>query len=1801
MQKTTNEDREMNVVEPKRLTGLESFTLRLQEYSSLTDSPGSTELSVNGFTTIADLKRQIWIQHRGNPEWSPNRIWIAQPAGEGLYKPLDMSWDEQPDFEDGIPLPSLNPGSPDPRLVDSEGNRKAIYPILNEGLLLESVFPTERPPLVVFTLESLVREIGTMLENPAVLNGYIQMYFPKIQTVKEAIEASDESYKLANEYIKQRAERIADIDKLLKSEKVQESEPFKLRHLRRWKAIIPKHQDKSLDILFYEFRTSHHLPFLRYFPSKGRSPPLLKLATGPAGFPLISDKDMLAAFLDEEPNLEFGGVLVAKIPFETLSSEVRATRNVAMSIYWLEDGSSYVLLEAPRRDMPLEFNVFDEAQKLLMRAIESVGYPPETPIHLDELSASYRIEIASSKKLSQKDVMDRVPFFSPFIEASSYQDKSNTKVNLKWKVVNNYEHEGAVYSYLTKRVLDDDINIGEEAKERIQLYIQGVMEEFGRSEVDAKRLFDDWFRRRAEVVPTGADPVSAHNTGVEIEITLSHPVYFVSFVGIDSQETFTRVVSIMTAFFYYTSKAHVEPVAEAPKAPVVDKVVAVQAAARAAPEMAAWMGFLGDEEEEEELAEEQVAVAPPQAPAPGDARKQTLEPLKEWYKDQLDLYDVKLFGYSQTDKTVTVYSRTCQASSARQPNVMVAEQLDALVKEYGDAVEWVFLPPPENIILDVSALSNKELIQEMVTRGFKDIVDAAGKPTKKKAELQKIFEDALCSETTLQGQFCRILRKKEKGVGKPIWFVARAGTDKPNYYICSEYWCVRDMKPLIPSEFKNTQTRHGAPKNANSCPFCGGTILEELKHPKMGQTVIKRKGKPGKGEIHEIAGYMDNIHPNKFALPCCFTRPTVTQMKPGEGTEPLPVDRRKEAEEVAPAQEQVEEEDDKDENEALTKVLRTIRTQYVLKYEKRQLEPGRIGLCPPVLDELLGQQGTQSVMKSVGVAQHFKPTAKVFVRFGLGNRGTSPGLNFLELLGFYMGNLQVAGKPPTKGTKLELPTVLTPAAVVRKLFPEKPTKADEKFLLNMRRAFERANYGTLVHEFAGSADELEQGQIQEFAKQMGFSLKSDVNHMRPHVVRLANAWHNFVAYVKDEQAPKNLAHFENLFATPNVFFPDGLLLIIFEGHTDDEGNQTVKIRCPEYGVSEYSQKFRPPISFLWHDIATNAYEPLIYVEGLEELDKKSKQQYIVFPTIHTEDPKFQKIDPEIQSSLRDYIKQYLSFTEGCGRYSSPAHPWMPDLNSATVPKVSELLKLKTPEAEPIAILRDRSNRFTGLIYKISGKETQLFVPALEDGSLGLSLKSVYDTESLPMPPLDDILTIFAGKTGLGKIKGLAPSEILIQSKERKYSALRLACGAIVPFAPIAITSTATHPLFTALVKKGAKPIAILPWAEDIRFLRMTQLSSETMDVIPESVVEEAYQYLRISLSEWLKTDDRDAKKVLRQLIALRDSNLPLYELRRRGDILLEPIIHNWIDVSKHTENIPALSLLRKDCRVESKEECSSSPMCSWIGSECKIHAGSSTQIPDVKVYYTSRIIDELMRYPAKSSEILEHGVSKIRPPLGLVRTKDGILTSKNKITDLVAELDLNYVPQDEYSAGLTYPEDAHDEMLQRPLRLEHIELPQEWKRAGLYRLVPDPVIEDRFVASLTTATSMNFKAIQTLIKNERKRKGLKAESQVQWNDADWWCFSQVAEINIIITRYARDTETARAYKWFRSHNSDFIMVVLMIDSPEILQYTKTSTNDRTDLPPIQQKLPAIKDLPKSLQTFMDNSFALNWEAVKESI
>ena len=238
-----------------------------------------------------------------------------------------------------------------------------------------------------------------------------------------------------------------------------------------------------------------------------------------------------------------------------------------------------------------------------------------------------------------------------------------------------------------------------------------------------------------------------------------------------------------------------------------------------------------------------------------------------------------------------------------------------------------------------------------------------------------------------------------------------------------------------------------------------------------------------------------------------------------------------------------------------------------------------------------------------------------------------------------------------------------------------------------------------------------------------------------------------------------------------------------------------------------------------------------------------------------------------------------------------------------------------------------------------------------------------------------------------------------------------------------------------------------------------------------------------------------------------------------------------------------------------------------------------------KVYFTSRIVDELLRYPNLASEILNNKVPRIRQPLGLVRTEDSLITGKSKIRELAEELGLNFVPEDEYSLGQTYPESAHNDILKRKERPEYIDIPDSWKKIGLRRLAADPVIENRLKTSLIAYTGDTYKIVEKKISDVKKAKKIKQEP-VNWTDIDWWCFASAYDTDVIISRYDEETNMPKIARWFKANDkpaSKQFCFVLIVESPEVLLSIKKTT--------------LLAELPQSVKAFLDIGVATTLESL----
>jgi len=213
------------------------------------------------------------------------------------------------------------------------------------------------------------------------------------------------------------------------------------------------------------------------------------------------------------------------------------------------------------------------------------------------------------------------------------------------------------------------------------------------------------------------------------------------------------------------------------------------------------------------------------------------------------------------------------------------KQLDYSRKRCGDTngTTWIINSAPISVKPSIKPLDQNWILDRLITRDerlFKYEVEDASRnklysrqcqqfrqpyilTSEKYLKIKDLYGDKVCwIEKIIDPQIL-------KNESKQIWTVVRAGSDKDHihYYMGAQYWCVYDDIPLINSEIENTK----------SCFLCGGTLIQNERYPKEGETVVYR-------EQAKYAGYLEvGSHPDNYALPACFREP-LKHITPPEGS-----------------------------------------------------------------------------------------------------------------------------------------------------------------------------------------------------------------------------------------------------------------------------------------------------------------------------------------------------------------------------------------------------------------------------------------------------------------------------------------------------------------------------------------------------------------------------------------------------------------------------------------------------------------------------------------------------------------------------------------------------------------------------------------------------------------------------------------------------------------------------------------------------------------------------------------------------
>jgi len=1768
----------MEILKPSRLPSLEpqKLTIRSHVDEIRTVNLEQAKFSkIYPFETLFNLKQRIALAIGTTP---PNQLFIALEIAPNLYKPLEFTW---PFATEGLPDPHTVREQPDSRIY-ADGAKKPVFPTIYTGKTIESTVEPNAT-IHVWTLASLLTPNAPLTE--PVFEGFVRLYFPQIKTPPSGGVMTKDALDTLNTYRDYVEKRLEKLDTGIRSATVQNAKPAHLTKLYIFKCILPKtpaFTSGLLELRFYEMKPSPTKPFLRFFPAKDRIPSIVKIATNEDGKTFIHNEKLLDSLMADKPSTDMGAVILVKVPIV----DQKAPLGTCWTLRIYEDGSAEMYIGAPRRGAPLPLSVIAKADAMFRTILADTPWATLDAANLCELTAEYELNTTLDvRKPGKTELVNRVDPFSPMLAIDPPIEGDGAALTLRYKGVSNYVKMGnPIMNYLTALYLNrsskstTDVPAGE--------YVKALVKEFGISAAEAAAAEDDWLQRHSEHVITyksesGDDlrikevslrdakcsakqtqsaeedtTIAAYNVGASIRIYNDHPRYRILITGCETTKDLERMLTLMTLFVSQMADSLKVGTTAAEKAAVVEvepeetaaEAPAVPEELESAFDEQLFQGMLGigDDEEEEETEAEAApsvpaaAAAEPQAAVPTAlAPNEVIPPLaKEWYLDNLKSRDRDLFQYSDAgDPRLKAYSRQCQLAQNRQPNVLSpeayrrAQQLYLIPGTNESKVIWLEAPL-NRTIQRAAAVASK-------TTGQRTRIP--GMPSISKAEVAKLEIIALEKgfplkdnksvtegEDKLKDQNKKIKELIVAQEKKPLWIVTKTGTDNRhiNYYICAEFWCVRDDLPLIKSEVEGTVGYDGTPKMANSCVFCHGTLIVNRARPAIGETVLKRGNQADSGKVAKYSGFLGGLfHPEKYGLPCCFTEPK--KSSPPEGAKMPEDEETVPSEETAPppaaAAKDIANRDRP--FSSVSRVERAGQSWYIpaqnvlgrIKLDWFELEKGAIAVPPESVNKFLGQKPDNFLTINRGVEQketnsHLLPyrdddrAATAFIRYGIGHNPREPGKSLLALIGWAQYATEEFRAHSNNNQ------ISTEATVLEWFMKHENT---------MARAFEQANYGTLIHEFATSKYSAENvittGKIQEWCTKMGI----DPSNM--YSKSFYSAWHNFKDYVENIREPKELRLWESLFTVPGLFTATGFILIRIR--VPKNKNEVPTLICPQFGVSLHDSEQPPPFLFILEDEVTGNYDPLILYDGKTEKDKK------MYGVIQTAAATMATIPPNVAAALKSFINDYVSVDKGCSRAVAPVHPWIPVYDTIPIPSLTELVALGEVDTSNMVtrLLRDRSNRLVGVISPTEA-DVPVFIPCVDDGLILPTCPSAYGETSLPQPDIAQVLEKYM-KPGVSSctpadaiLPGLLP--VALRKRDNYFIALDLRCGAIVPIKPFKKSKEVAHPCYAELIKT----IRVLedgdePWKADLALMGPIKRTSSLQVATKEEELDEAYQHLRITFSEFLASPEGARIKAQIELLRQAKHRLPLFELQKRLDRLLYPIISQWIH--RDDERAPTKpSVLRRDClQIKTEGECVEG--CSWTEGEeslrkCLIHTTKTERYLDPVHLMASRLTDELLRTFGKAMEILTRSVPRLKPLLGSeVRYENNALlfsaTGRGSET-LYDRLGYKDRQSTRYTTGLTYPEEVGvDE--------SSINLPADWEPA-LYRIQVSAYV------SLDHASFRN-KVMRTITKKDVDFHG---------SYDDWKALATEFNVTIIKTHYNSITHMIEPVDEIGGPSTNFIIV-----------------------------------------------------------
>lgn len=1398
----------------------------------------------------------------------------------------------------------------DTRFVTSEGEKKIVDINIYNNILLEKRLIEKNSTIYLYFFKDILNYYtGPKPISEKQYYGRLYPYFPFLK-INQQYPKDDEKNNLT--LLFNLYVKKQDYFKKIQSLLEQENPliPFTFSGIRYLQLINNKNlMNNDISYLFYDIDVNDYRPYLRLLPVSSSPITKIQLKDISNNIPNIINPNYLNNWSDEKNPTPERDYIIGKI---ALKSTILALSRIYATIRIMDDFSFDITIEPPKNIKKIDpINDFENFNEDILNGVKNI-MNNDNDLSLKSVNIIFGIKLSKENTLRKFQIEKRLQLFKPFFQEISPLPNEQPLLMLRYKLVDNFITEDNISSYLTL-LTNKKILKGEE---QISQMIELIMEEFQLEYEIAKKKVIDWWQQKDEVqaITIGAtNPVKEYtpfnNSGIDIAIFQKDSIYTFHMYNVDNVINLQRIITALSLVFSLDDESLAVSKKDVKTLEVAQNKVEALPIVRTSPALSS------ENADASSIPDFDIGLGFEEEE---NQEEEDKENIKEEIAKNIVPADIEI----KNSKPLVIEEE--KEKGFANFFIKKLQEIDRGLFEYTGT------HPSDKTYVQMCAANEMRQPAVLSQEQYEAMID----------EYKE--DDVIFQLYPLPEGEKDIVDKRSDPDN--IVTVLRYGSNprKENYYICSEFFCTKDEIVVLKDDFKGTNLRrpikqaNGSTrktKPANTCPFCMGTLVKNRKNPGVNETVLQRIPKPKTTKRHVWVNFLKKTsHPQGLKLPCCFVSPhTITFKDTQSGFL-----KKKVKDE--------EDEEEGDEGEDIlesgmpvidyTTTLYRINKKYIIGIGERYLplEVGdrdgpQIGLLPKELNTFF-QQDPINIISRVGNPQKILPNAKGFLRIGVENRNRYKNDSFLAAIAPYFI------KNSSGQMKRRLLEIITPALFVT------------------------LNYGNLVIEFYDPDYSIKEVTNKRIWADKNLNVDYNDNNAQ-EIDRIIKSYYKFKDYLLSDTTPKEYRQFAHLLSQPKLVQEGlnrpGINFIILDIKEDN----SVSVRCPPFGFNaEYMRN--NDIAFILHHYS-GTYEPIFYIDNLVT-GLESRIPYILT---------FQIANASSWPSIvKNIYGQYIKACSGPSKIIYTSQSYINPNALIPLSRADNILyKIRKRFNNFIfdGVLRDSFNHIVGIVCseKRGDRNLNVLIPVIDDGiSENIVNKKLYlSYDDIDYELIEDTIRIYKTYilSSFPQYKGYEPQSIAVNS-DKNIIGLQLKNLLFIPVKK-SQTSNVTLPLIG---------VDEFEW-EINREIIFGNEDANDLALVKEKEVEEIYQHVRITFSNWLEQKGSSIKRNLNDDIIF-NSSISLNDKRKRLLILFGPLVQSWF--SKETNESPYHSLLRKDCIVQPEESCTD--RCVYTkGNKCRIHIDEKYKGVNLANLLMFRLFDELLRYAIKRTEIFNNEVSKL--------------------------------------------------------------------------------------------------------------------------------------------------------------------------------------------------------------------------------